>query len=273
MRTLTTANGLHMPQLGLGTWPMKGEECTGAVVQALELGYRHIDTATAYENEDAVGQALRLTRVPREDIHLTTKVWWDKLQPAAMRQSLEDSLRALGTEQVDLFMIHWPAKDWDLRQSIETLVALREEGKARNIGVANFPLGLLRQVVEELGAPLSVIQVEYHVLLDQQRLLDYARAHDLALTAYTPLARGLAAEQPAIREIAAKHGVLPSQVALKWLLDQDGVAAIPKASSRANQQANLDALKVQLDDADRALIAALPKGKRVVSPDFAPTWD
>lgn len=273
MQRLTTRNGLDLPAIGLGTWPMTGSECTQAVRQALEVGYRHIDTATAYDNEAAVGQALRDSDVPREQIHLTTKVWWDRLEPKAMRQSLEDSLRALGTEQVDLFHIHWPGKDWDLARSIDTLVALHDEGKARNIGVANFPLGLLRQVIETLGAPLSAIQVEYHVLLGQQPLLDYARRHDLLLTAFTPLARGQAAAQPVIQEIARKHGVLPSQVALKWLLDQDGVAAIPKASSRDNQLANLAALNVQLDDADRAAIAGLPKDQRVVSPAFAPDWN
>ncbi len=274
MQRLTTRNGLALPAIGLGTWPMTGTECTQAVRQALDVGYRHIDTATAYDNEAAVGQALRDSDVPREQIHLTTKVWWDRLEPKAMRQSLEDSLRALGTEHVDLFHIHWPGQDWDLlARSIETLVALRDEGKARHIGVANFPLGLLRQVVETLGAPLSAIQVEYHVLLDQQPLLDYARRHDLLLTAYTPLARGQAAAQPVIQAIAHKHGVLPSQVALKWLLDQDGVAAIPKASSRENQLANLAALDVQLDDEDRAAIAGLPKDQRVVSPPFAPDWN
>lgn len=273
MQRLTTRNGLALPAIGLGTWPMTGSECTQAVRQALELGYRHIDTATAYDNEAAVGQALRESDVPREQIHLTTKVWWDRLAPKAMRQSLEDSLRALGTEQVDLFHIHWPSQDWDLARSIETLVALRDEGKARSIGVADFPLGLLRQVVETLGAPLSAIQVEYHVLLGQQPLLDYARRHDLLLTAYTPLARGQAAAQPVIQAIARKHGVLPSQVALKWLLDQDGVAVIPKAGSRENQLANLAASNVQLDDEDRAAIAGLPKDQRVVSPAFAPDWD
>ncbi|MFK3681416.1 MULTISPECIES: aldo/keto reductase [Pseudomonas] len=272
MHRLTSQHGLDMPTIGLGTWPMTGAECTRAVHQALELGYRHIDTATAYDNEAAVGQALRDSRVAREQIHLTTKVWWDRLTPTAMRQSLEDSLRALGTEQVDLFHIHWPGKDWDLARSIDTLVALRDEGKARCIGVANFPLGLLRQVVEELGAPLSAIQVEYHALLGQQPLLDYARQHGMALTAYTPLARGRVAEQQVIRDIAAKHGVLPSQVALKWLLDQDGVAVIPKASSEHNQLSNLEALQVQLDDQDRALIAGLPKDQRVVNPAFAPDW-
>ncbi|HDS1787755.1 aldo/keto reductase [Pseudomonas putida] len=273
MQRLSTRTGLDLPAIGLGTWPMTGSECTQAVRQALDVGYRHIDTATAYENEAAVGQALRDSDVPREQIHLTTKVWWDRLEPNAMRQSLEDSLRALGTEQVDLFHIHWPGKAWDLARSIDTLVALRDEGKARHIGVANFPLGLLRQVVETLGAPLSAIQVEYHVLLSQQPLLDFARRHDLLLTAYTPLARGQAAAQPVIQAIARKHGVLPSQVALKWLLDQDGVAAIPKASSRENQLANLAALTVQLDDEDRAAIAGLPKDQRVVSPPFAPDWN
>lgn len=273
MQRLSTRTGLDLPAIGLGTWPMTGSECTQAVRQALDVGYRHIDTATAYENEAAVGQALRDSDVPREQIHLTTKVWWDRLEPNAMRQSLEDSLRALGTEQVDLFHIHWPGKDWELARSIDTLVALRDEGKARHIGVANFPLGLLRQVVETLGAPLSAIQVEYHVLLSQQPLLDFARSHDLLLTAYTPLARGQAAAQPVIQAIARKHGVLPSQVALKWLLDQDGVAAIPKASSRENQLANLAALTVQLDDEDRAAISGLPKDQRVVSPPFAPDWN
>lgn len=273
MQRLITPHGLNMPVIGLGTWPMTGDDCTRAVHQALELGYRHIDTATAYENEDAVGKALRETSVPREQLHVTTKVWWDRLEPRAMRESLENSLRTLGTEQVDLFHIHWPSKDVDLARSIETLIALYEEGKAKAIGVANFPLGLLRRVIEELGAPLSAIQVEYHVLLDQQPLLDYARKHQMALTAYTPLARGRAAAQPVIEEIARKHGALPSQVALKWLLDQAGVAVIPKASSRENQLSNLQALNVQLDDADRAQIAALPKDQRVVSPAFAPDWN
>jgi 2,5-diketo-D-gluconate reductase B len=262
-----------MPKLGLGTWPMLGEECTRAVEQALALGYRHIDTAAGYNNEDAVGQALANSPTPREQIHVTTKVWWDQLQPDAMRHSMDRSLKALRSDYVDLFMIHWPGTDWDLPSTIETLVSFKEQGLARNIGVANFPLPLLRNVVEELGAPLSAIQVEYHVLLGQNALLNYARQHDLALTAYTPLARNKVSDIPQIRQIAAKQGVLPTQVALKWLLDQANVAAIPKASSEANQRANLAALDVQLDDQDRALIASLSKRERQVSPPFAPVWD
>ena len=128
-------------------------------------------------------------------------------------------------------------------------------------------------MVEELNAPWAAIQVEYHVTLDQSALLDYARQHDMALTAYSPLVRNKVSQIPELQAIAKKHGVLPTQVALKWLLDQDNVAAIPKAASKANQQSNLDALKVQLDDEDRRIIAALPKDQRLVSPDFAPEWD
>ncbi|MHC8296321.1 aldo/keto reductase [Pseudomonas sp. LB3P58] len=273
MQRIVNAQGLNMPKLGLGTWPMLGEECTRAVEQALALGYRHIDTAAAYNNEDAVGQALVNSPTPRDQIHVTTKVWWDQLQPDAMRHSMDRSLKALRSDYVDLFMIHWPTTDWDLSRTIETLVSFKEQGLARNIGVANFPLPLLRKVVEELGTPLSAIQVEYHVLLGQNALLDYARQHDLALTAYTPLARNKVSDIPHIQQIAAKHGVLPTQVALKWLLDQPNVAAIPKASSQANQLANLAALEVNLDDEDRALIAGLSKRERQVNPDFAPVWD
>ncbi|WP_085712237.1 MULTISPECIES: aldo/keto reductase [unclassified Pseudomonas] len=273
MQHIVNQHGLNLPKLGLGTWPMLGDECTRAVEQALELGYRHIDTAAAYNNEDAVGQALANTPTPREQIHVTTKVWWDQLQPDAMRHSLDRSLKALRSEYVDLFMIHWPTTDWDLPRTLETLASFKEQGLARNIGVANFPLPLLRKVIEDYGIPLSAIQVEYHVLLGQNALLDYARQHDLALTAYTPLARNKVSEIAQIQQIAEKHGVLPTQVALKWLLDQDKVAAIPKASSKTNQLANLASLNVELDDDDRALIAALSKRERQVSPDFAPVWD
>lgn len=273
MQRIVTANGLNMPKLGLGTWPMLGEDCTRAVEQALTLGYRHIDTAAAYNNEDAVGQALGNSPTPREQIHVTTKVWWDQLQPDAMRHSMDRSLKALRSDYVDLFMIHWPSTAWDLENTIKTLVSFKEQGLARNIGVANFPLPLLRQVIEDIGAPLSAIQVEYHVLLGQNALLDYARQHDLALTAYTPLARNKVSDILQIQQIAAKHAVLPTQVALKWLLDQPNVAAIPKASSKANQLANLQALDVRLDEEDRALIAGLSKRERQVNPAFAPVWD
>jgi 2,5-diketo-D-gluconate reductase B len=276
MESITTRTGLTLPKVGLGTWRMLGDDCTRLVEQALDLGYRHIDTATAYDNEAAVGKALAQTAIPREQIHVTTKVWHNQLAPQAMRQSLDASRKALGDDCLDLFLIHWPgnaAAGWSLERSIETLVALRDEGKARQIGVANFNVALLQRAVVELGAPLAVVQVEYHVLLNQQPVLDFARQHGMALTAYTPLARGQGADTETVQRIAKKHGVLPSQIALGWVLEQDGVAAIPKSNSLVNQQANLEALKVKLDDEDRAAIAALRKDVRIVNPAFAPKWD
>jgi 2,5-diketo-D-gluconate reductase B len=161
----------------------------------------------------------------------------------------------------------------DLLQALTTLTRFKEEGLARAIGVSNFNTALLRRAVEDIGAPIAVNQVEYHVLLDQSKLLAYARAHDVAVTAYAPLARGALVEHAALQRVAKKHGATVEQVALKWLLDQDGVAAIPKAARAASQQTNLDALKLTLDDADRAAIAALPKHVRLVTPGWKIDWD
>jgi len=273
MQRIVNRHQLNMPKLGLGTWPMLGDECARAVEQALDLGYRHIDTAAAYNNEEAVGAAIAQSQVPREQIHVTSKVWWDQLSPANMRASFENTLRALRSDYVDLFLIHWPTQDWDLARTIEALVSFRENGRARAIGVANFPLALVREVVEIMQAPLAAIQVEYHVALSQAKLLDFARQHDMALIAYSPLARNKVSEIPEILRIATKHGVTPTQVALKWLLDQSDVAAVPKAGGRANQLANLASFDLQLDDDDRTLIASVPKHQRLVSPAFAPQWD
>ena len=272
MHTLTIHN-LFMPALGLGTWRMKGAECTEAVQRALALGYRHIDTAEMYGNEEAVGEALAQGSVPRGEIYLTTKVWWENLKPDAMQRSIEASLSKLRTPYVDLYLIHWPAPQMDLPGAIEALVRVKEQGLARAIGVSNFPVALLRQAVEEIGAPIAANQVEYHVLLDQTTLVEYCQSKEIAVEAYAPLAQGRLAEHEELQAIAQKHGATPAQIALKWLLDQPGVAAIPKAMRAESQQANLDALKITLDDTDRAVIAMLPKTQRFVNPGWAPAWD
>ena len=267
------AHQMRMPKLGLGTYRLKGEECVAAVDGALKLGYRHLDTAEMYDNEEAVGQGIAASGVARGDIFLTTKVWWQHLAGDDMARAAEASLKRLGTDYVDLYLIHWPAPDMDLADALEKLVRLKEQGMARSIGVANFPSSLLRRAVGEIGAPIACNQFEYHVLLGQQTMVDAARAVGAASVAYCPLAQGRLAQQPVLEEIALKHKVSAAQVALKWLLDQDGVAAIPKAGRPESQQANLDALDVPLDEADRAAIAALPKDQRCVNPGFAPAWD
>jgi 2,5-diketo-D-gluconate reductase B len=268
-----TAQGMTMPKLGLGTFRLTGAACQAAVEGALALGYRHIDTAQMYGNEAEVGAALAASGLARDAVHITTKVWWENLAPTDMLRACEASLEKLGVARIDLYLIHWPAPRMNLAQSLEALIGLREDGLVGAIGVSNFPVALLRAAVEEAQAPIAVNQVEYHALLDQSAVLGYARSHGVAVTAYCPLAQGRLAERAELAAIARKHDATAAQVALKWLLDQDGVAAIPKASREASQRANLAALSITLDDDDRAAIAALPKDVRCVNPGFAPAWD
>ena len=265
---------LSMPKLGLGTWKMSGPEGQAAVESALELGYRHIDTAEMYGNEREVGAALKASGVPREEVFLTSKVWHDHLEPEAMRAALAGSLDRLGSPYLDLYLIHWPAPSMDLGRSLHALDQLREEGRVRAVGVSNFPPGMLRRALG-VGVPLACVQVEYHLGLSQDRLLTVAREAGMVLTAYSPLGRGELPEDPVLGAIARKHGASPAQAALAWLLRQDGVAAIPKAARESSQRLNLEAvsLSARLDAEDVASIDALPKGRRLVSPSFAPNWD
>lgn len=265
--------GISLPRLGLGTFRMQGDACRAAVESALGLGYRHIDTAEMYGNEEAIGDAIAASRVARNDLHVTTKVWHENLAPDAIRHAFDASLKKLRLDHVDLYLVHWPSTGMNLPAMFETLTMLKQEGFTRAIGVANFNLALLKAVVEEIGAPIACNQVEYHVMLDQTPLRRYLSAKSIPLVAYCPLAQGRAASDATLTAIGRKHGASAAQVALKWLLDQDGVAAIPKASRRESQQANLDALKLTLDDDDRKAIAALPKDRRCVNPGFAPVWD
>jgi 2,5-diketo-D-gluconate reductase B len=265
--------GISLPRLGLGTFRMQGDACRAAVESALALGYRHIDTAEMYGNEEAIGAAIAAARLPRKDLHVTTKVWNENLAPDAIRRAFDTSLKKLRLDQVDLYLVHWPARNMNLPAMFETLLKLKQEGRTRAIGVANFNIALLKTVVEEIGAPIACNQVEYHVMLDQTSLRKYMSAHSIPLVAYCPLAQGRAASDETLAAIGRKHGASAAQVALKWLLDQDGVAAIPKASRSESQKANLGALNVGLDDEDNQAIAALPKNKRCVNPGFAPAWD
>src|SRR6185437_826091 len=234
---------------------------------------RHLDTAEMYGNEEAIGAAIAASRVARKDLHVTTKVWNENLAPDAIRRALDTSLKKLRLDQIDLYLVHWPAPRMNLPAMFEALMKLKQEGRTRAIGVANFNIALLKTVVEEIKAPIACNQVEYHVMLDQTPLRKYMAAKSIPLVAYCPLAQGRAASDATLMAIGRKHGATAAQVALKWLLDQDGVAAIPKASRAESQKANLDALKLRLDDADRKAIAALPKDKRCVNPGFAPAWD
>jgi 2,5-diketo-D-gluconate reductase B len=226
-----------------------------------------------YANEEPIGAAIAASRVPRGELHVTTKVWHENLAPDAIRRAFDASLKKLRLDQVDLYLVHWPSRSANWGAVFETLMKLKKEGRTRAIGVANFTTALLKVAVEEIGAPIACNQVEYHVMLDQSKVANYLAAKSIPLVAYCPLAQGRVASDPVLAEIGRKHDATAAQVALRWLLDQPGVAAIPKASRRESQQANLDALKLTLDDDDRKKIAALSKDRRCVSPGFAPDWD
>ena len=185
--------GISLPRLGLGTYRMQGDACRAAVESALALGYRHIDTAEMYGNEEAIGAAIAAAGIPRKDLHVTTKVWNENLAPDAIRRAFDASLKKLRLDQIDLYLVHWPAPNMNLSAMFETLMKLKQEGRTRAIGVANFNVALLKKVVEEIKAPIACNQVEYHVMLDQTALRKYLTAKSIPLVAYCPLAQGRAA--------------------------------------------------------------------------------
>jgi diketogulonate reductase-like aldo/keto reductase len=243
-----------LPELGLGTWQVEGEDAREAVRDALDLGYRHIDTASMYGNEREVGRGLADAAVDRSEVWLTTKVWRDDLEPDRLRRSAEASLKDLGVDQVDLLLVHWPHPAVRLGDTLAALHRARQDGLTRHIGVANFPSNLLREAISEF--PIYCNQVEYHPYLSQRAVLDAAHSHGIAVTAYSPLGSG---------------GVL---VALRWLLAQTGVSAIPKAASHEHRAANLAALDMPpLTYPERAAVDGLARGRRFSNPAFAPQWD
>jgi 2,5-diketo-D-gluconate reductase B len=270
---LPHTDGVRMPALGLGTWPMQGAAGQRAVETALRLGYRHIDTAEMYGNEAEIGPALAASGLKRGEVFVATKVWLDHLTPSGIRAACEASLKRLRLDYADLYLIHWPSPHMDLAACLGAMRRLKEEGLARAVGVCNFPPGLLRRALETEPAAVSCLQVEHHVYLSQARLLEITRPRGIPLVSYAPTAKGRAEGDPLLRRIADKHGCTPTQAALAWLLGQELVAAIPKASGEAHQRANLAAPAIRLDAADRAAIDALPKDRRLVDPGFALDWN
>jgi 2,5-diketo-D-gluconate reductase B len=258
-----------VPRIGFGTWRLAGRECEAAVADALAAGYRHVDTAAVYGNEEAVGRGLR--GAERSELWLTTKVWPDDLKPDRLRRSFEASLRQLDTDYVDLLLIHWPNPAMPLPATLDAMTALRDEGRTREIGVSNFTSAQLREAVDL--APVIVNQVEYHPFLGQEAVLEVCRERDVELTAYRPLAKGEVADDPTIAAIAAAHGATPAQVALAWLVGQEAVSAVPKASSPERRGENLAVLELELSAEERARIDALPKDRRYVDTQWSPDWD
>ena len=266
--------GARVPALGFGTWQLTGNPCVRMVQYALDIGYRHIDTAQMYDNEAEVGTALAGSTVDRSEIFLTTKVWFDRLSDVALRRSVDDSLRKLKTDYVDLLLIHWPNDAVPLRETLAAMEEIRRQAKAKFIGVSNFTVRHLREAVDEIGADLLVNQVEYHPFLSQRPVLDFLRNQGMLLTAYSPVAKGEVMRDPTLIEIARQHGRTPCQITLRWLMQQDGVAAIPRTSSEANCEANFDIFDFALNEFEMAEINELTsRHRRLVNPSWAPAWD
>jgi 2,5-diketo-D-gluconate reductase B len=255
MGTTLEIQGTTVPAVGFGTWQITGKTCVEAVRDALELGYRHIDTARAYGNEREVGEGIRDSSVAREEIFLVTKVPPSDAAPDRVRASCEGSLADLGVDSVDLLLLHWPAPRVPLADTLQAMSVLRDEGRTAHFGVSNFPPRLLREALEL--APVFNDQVEFHPYEPQDELVDVGRERDVLITAYSPLARGRVASDPTLREIAAAHGKTPGQVALRWLLDHSKTCVIPKASSHERRVENLDVFDFSLTDEERARMAAL----------------
>lgn len=269
------ANGARIPALGLGTWTLKGRACAALVEAAIDLGYRHLDTAAMYDNEADVAAGIRASGIARHEIFVTTKVWWTDLAAGDLMRSAETSLRKLGLDRVDLLLIHWPNPAIPVAESVGALNRALDEGLTRHIGVSNFPTALLSEAVRMSEAPLVANQVEYHPYLDQRKIHAACRAAGMAMVSYCPLHRGgpLLAE-PAVLAAADAHGKSAAQVVLRWHVQQPQVAAIPRTTRPERLAENAGIFDFELSDKEMSAIAALrDRGDRLCDYGFSPGWD
>jgi 2,5-diketo-D-gluconate reductase B len=271
--TTVSAYGAEIPVMGFGTSGL-GKSAAEIVAIALRLGYRHIDTARKYGTERAVGDGIRASGVPREEIFLTTKVSHEHLRPADFARSVETSLGELQVDYVDLLLIHWPNPQIPVGECMAPLAAAKREGLARHVGVANFTVELLEEAIRACPEPLVTNQVECHPYLDQTRMIAALRRHGMALTAHCPLGRGRLMGDPVLAAIALDRKKTLAQIALRWLIQQEIIAAIPRSTNPERIAENLDVLDFRLtaEEMDRISALARPDG-RVANPAFAPQWD
>jgi diketogulonate reductase-like aldo/keto reductase len=278
--THVTVGRTHIPSIGLGTWTLAGDACVELVAGAIKAGYRHIDTAVAYGNEEAVGQGLRegISRagIHRDVVFLTTKVWHDQIGQGNLQRSAEASLKRLNVMDVDLLLIHWPNPAIPLRESIAALGDARRTGLAKNIGVSNFTVAMLEEAAALTTEPLIVNQCECHPHLDTSKVRAATLKHGMAFEAYTPLGRGAVGgvlDEPMVKTIAARVGRTPAQVVLRWHLQQ-GHIVLPRSGNLGRATENLAVYDFELGAADMTALSSLtrPDG-RVVKVACAPNWD
>lgn len=267
------AHGL-IPLLGLGTYQLEGNTASEIVQHALAVGYRHIDTAQAYGNEEAIGHAVRASGLPRAHVFITTKIWPDRFSKTELPRSVDESLAKLDTEYVDLLLLHWPSHTVPLSETLNTLMAVQQSNKARYIGVSNFTIDLMQQAAKICGeGTLITNQVEYHPYLNQERVIQAAHRLGMEITAYRPVAKGRVLHDETILEIAQHHQKTATQVTLRWIMQQ-GIVAIPRSSNPQHVAENFDVFDFELSADEMQAISKLRGDQRLVDPDeLAPDWD
>ncbi|MEX0887529.1 MAG: aldo/keto reductase [Phycisphaeraceae bacterium] len=261
----------QVPALGFGTWQLTGQACVNAVADALAIGYRHIDTAQGYDNEVEVGRGMRGGDVERDAVFLTTKVWRDRFTRDKLPPSVDDSLGKLGTDYIDLLLLHWPSADVPLEETLDAMRLVQDQGKVRHIGLSNYPPSQVRRAQQH--ATIFCNQVEYHPYLSQDALLALARETNHMIAAYSPVARGHLLDDPTLKAVADAHAKTVVQVALRWLVQQDHVCAIPKAATPAHRRSNFEIFDFELSAEEMHQIAALDQELRVAPPPWAPDWE
>ncbi len=255
--TLTLNDGRTMPQLGLGVWRVSDRDAESVVAEAIGAGYRAVDTAAMYENEAGVGRAVRSAVTGRDSIFLTTKLWNDRQGYDAAFRSLDESLSRLGTETVDLYLIHWPAPERDLYvETWRALIKMRQDGRVRSIGVSNFAVQHLQRLIDETGVVPSVNQIELHPHFQQRELRAFHARQGILTQSWRPLGKGAFLEDPTLGSIALKHARTPAQIVIRWHIES-GLAAIPKSQTPSRIRENLDVFDFALDRDDMAAIAAM----------------
>ena len=255
---IASAHGASIPVIGFGTWELRGETCVRSVATAITAGYRHIDTAAAYDNEERVGESIRASGVARDEVFITTKCGPPDLDEDSFKSS-ERSLKLIGVDQVDLVLIHAPDETLGVGEQIATLNAVKRNGWTRHIGVSNFTTRLLVEALARTGEPLVTNQCEYHPYLNQDELIAACRDAGMIFTAYAPLGLRVVLDDPVIGEVAKRKGCAPAQAVLRWVIQQDRIATIPRSANPDHIRSNFDIFGFSLDDDEMAAISALSK--------------
>jgi len=264
VKTLKLNDKIEIPILGLGTWQLKDQ---GAIEHALEVGYRLIDTADIYNTHIKVGRAVKNSKIPREDLFLTTKIWYNSLNRKAVEETGKRFLDELQTPYIDLLLIHWPNPAVPIRETLEAMNSLKEQGVTHAIGVSNFEGRRLEEALKT-GVEITNNQVELHPSFNQRKLKSFCDAHKIVVTAYSPIARGQDLNLEEIKTLAKKYAKTPSQIILNWIAQQD-IVAIPKAATHKHIEENFNSLDFNLSKEDRELINQVPQEPRLINPGFA----